>query len=140
MMQENYRISSNGGFTLIEIMLVTVIIGILAGMVVVVFAGQATDARVRTALGDIKLYESALDMYALDHNDKYPSSLDALVSGEKQYVRDLNKDPWGNPYNYMKPGTKHPRSYDLFSSGPDGVKGTEDDVAQWLMADKKADE
>jgi len=140
MMQENSRYSSNGGFTLIEIMLVTVIIGILAGMVVVVFAGQATDARVRTALGDIKLYESALDMYALDHNDKYPASLDALASGEKKYVRDLNKDPWGNPYNYVKPGVRHPRSYDLSSSGPDGVKGTEDDVAQWLMGDKKVDQ
>ncbi|PCJ62452.1 MAG: type II secretion system protein GspG [Candidatus Hydrogenedentota bacterium] len=136
MMQDRKQNTHNGGFTLIEIMLVTVIIGILAGMVVVVFAGQATDARIRTALGDIKLYESALDMYALDNNDKYPPSLDSLVGGDKQYVRDLNKDPWGNQYNYVKPGVKHPRSYDLFSSGPDGVKGTEDDVAQWLKTDQ----
>ena len=135
-MQDRKQNTHNGGFTLIEIMLVTVIIGILAGMVVVVFAGQATDARIRTALGDIKLYESALDMYALDNNDKYPPSLDSLVGGDKQYVRDLNKDPWGNQYNYVKPGVKHPRSYDLFSSGPDGVKGTEDDVAQWLKTDQ----
>lgn len=120
------------GFTLIELMLVTVIIGILAGMVVVVFAGNATSARIKAALGDISSYESALELYALDNNDQYPSSLNQLVSGKKKYLRDLNTDPWGNPYIYEKPGRKHPESFDLYSSGADAQKGTGDDVAPWL--------
>ncbi|MFP6597489.1 MAG: type II secretion system protein GspG [Candidatus Hydrogenedentota bacterium] len=105
------------GFTLIELMLVTVIIGILAGMVVVVFAGNATSARIKAALGDISSYESALELYALDNNDQYPTSLNQLVSGKKKYLRDLNTDPWGNPYIYEKPGRKHPESFDLYSGG-----------------------
>lgn len=120
------------GFTLIELMLVTVIIGILAGMVVVVFAGNATSARIKAALGDISSYESALELYALDNNDQYPTSLNQLVSGKKKYLRDLNTDPWGNPYIYEKPGRKHPESFDLYSGGPDGQKGNGDDVAPWL--------
>ena len=96
------------GFTLIELMLVTVIIGILAGMVVVVFAGNATSARIKAALGDISSYESALELYALDNNDQYPTSLNQLVSGKKKYLRDLNKDHRGNTYIYEKPERKHP--------------------------------
>jgi general secretion pathway protein G len=120
------------GFTLIELMLVTVIIGVLAGMVVVVFSGSATDAKINAALGDVASYQSALELYALNNNDKYPSSLAELASGKRKYIKDLNKDPWGNAYNYEKPGQKHPESLDLYSSGPDGEKGTEDDVAPWL--------
>ena len=120
------------GFTLIELMLVTVIIGVLAGMVVVVFAGNATQAKINAARGDIKMYESALELYALDNNDQYPAALNSLVNGKKKYIKDLNTDPWGNPYNYEKPGRKHPESYDLYSSGPDGQKGNGDDIAEWI--------
>jgi general secretion pathway protein G len=120
------------GFTLIELMLVTVIIGVLAGMVVVVFTGSATDARIKTAAGDIKMYETALDLYALDNNDKYPDNLSQLMSGKKKYLRDLNTDPWGNSYIYEKPGRQHPESFDLYCAGPDGQKGTEDDIAPWI--------
>lgn len=122
----------NAGFTLVELMLVTVIIGILAGTVTLVFAGRANEARINTALADIKTYENALDLYALDNNDKYPERLAQLTSSKKTYIRDLNNDPWGNPYIYEKPGRKHPNSYDLYSAGPDGQKGTADDVAEWL--------
>lgn len=125
--------SSNAGFTLIELMLVTVIIGVLAGMVVMVFTGSATDAKIRAASGDIKTYQSALDLFALDNNDQYPANLAQLASGSKKYLRDLNNDPWGNPYIYEKPGSHHPESYDLYSAGPDGQKGTEDDVADWNL-------
>jgi general secretion pathway protein G len=121
------------GFTLIELMLVTVIIGILAGTVVVVFTGSATDARVDAARGEIKMYESALELYALANNDTYPNSLAQLVPN---YIRDLEMDPWNNPYNYEKPGRKHPKSYDLYSSGPDGQKGNGDDIAEWIKNEK----
>ena len=123
----------NGGFTLIELILVTVIIAILAGMVTLSFRGTATDAKIRAALGDIKSYESAIELYALENNDQYPEQLTDLVTGKKQYLRELNKDPWGNAYVYLKPGAQHRESYDVFSMGPDGARDTEDDVAPWLM-------
>lgn len=131
----HHKRTHNAGFTLVELMLVTVIIGILAGTVTLVFAGRANDARINAALADIKTYENALDLYALDNNDKYPNALNALVNGKKSYIKDLNDDPWGNPYVYEKPGRKHPQSFDLYSSGPDGQKGTSDDVATWLKKD-----
>ena len=114
----------NSGFTLIELILVTVIIGILAGMVTLTFAGRAEEARVRAAKGDIASYTTAIDLYALDNNDKYPASLNDLISGKRKYIRELNKDPWGNAYVY----TKKESSYEVSSSGPDGSPNTPDDV------------
>jgi len=112
----------------------TVIIGILAGMVTLTFGGRAEDARMRATLGDIKSYESAIELFALEHNDRFPETLEDLVNDpDKTYVRDLNVDPWGNPYVYLKPGEYHKKSYDLLSMGPDGTLGTEDDVAPWLL-------
>lgn len=116
--------SDKSGFTLIELILVTVIIGILAGMVTVSFAGRAEDARKRAAKGDIASYGTAIDLFALDHNDKLPQSLQDLTSGKRQYVRELNKDPWGNEYVYKSQGAK----YEIFSAGPDGQAGSADDV------------
>ena len=123
----------NGGFTLIELILVTVIIAILAGMVTLSFRGTATDAKIRAALGDIKSYESAIELYALENNDQYPKRLSELVTGKKQYLRELNVDPWGNAYVYVQPGAQHRDSYDVFSMGADGVRDTDDDVAAWLV-------
>ena len=122
---------ANGGFTLIELILVTVIIAILAGSVTLSFQGRAEAARVNTALGDIKKYESAIELYALDHNDAYPNSLNDLMTDKKTYLRELNTDPWGNPYAFVKPGKAHPKSYDIFSIGPDHTEGTADDVVPW---------
>jgi len=120
---------NSGGFTLIELILVTVIIGILAGMVVTTFGGRVHETNVRAAKGDIATYGTAIDLYALDHNDNYPQSLDDLVNDPKRtYVKEVRPDPWGNPYNY-KPAT-NPRKadYEVWSSGPDGIPGNEDDV------------
>ncbi|HDP35156.1 MAG TPA: prepilin-type N-terminal cleavage/methylation domain-containing protein [Candidatus Hydrogenedentes bacterium] len=119
---------NTGGFTLIELILVTVIIGILAGMVMVNYGGRAREAQIRAAKGDIANLSTAVDLFALDNNDNYPSSLDDLVSGKRRYVRELQPDPWGNPYNYKPPTDILRADYDIFSSGPDGVPGTEDDV------------
>jgi general secretion pathway protein G len=128
------------GFTLIELILVTVIIAVLAGMVTLSLRGTAQDAKIRAAFGDIKTYQSAIDLYALEHNDQFPKTLDALVSGSKKYLRELNKDPWGNPYVYLVPGEHHTDSYDLFSMGPDGARGSDDDVAPWLDDPTKREE
>lgn len=127
------RHSGQSGFTLIELILVTVIIAVLAGMVTLSLRGTASDAKIRAALGDIKTYQSAIDLFALENNDQFPKTLDALVNGPKKYLRELNRDPWGNPYVYLVPGEHHRDSYDLFSMGPDGQRGTADDVAPWLL-------
>ncbi|MBI4560126.1 MAG: type II secretion system protein GspG [Candidatus Hydrogenedentes bacterium] len=121
----------NAGFTLIELILVTIIIGILAGMVVINVAGRAEEARVRRAHGDIATYQNAIDLYALDHNDKYPKSLNELMGGKRDYVRKLTKDPWGNDYVVVVPGKYRKNSYDLYSRGPDGIAGNGDDITSW---------
>ena len=124
---------SEAGFTLIELILVTVIIAVLAGMVTLALRGVAQDSKIRAALGDIKSYQTAIDLFALDHNDQFPKTLQELVSGKKKYLRDMNKDPWGRPYVYIVPGQHYPDSFDLLSLGPDGQQGTADDVAPWLV-------
>ena len=119
---------ANGGFTLIELILVTVILGILAGMVVVNFGGRVQETQIRAAKGDISAYGTAIDMYALDHNDTYPKTLNDLVGGRRNYVKEIRPDPWGNPYNY-KPATSALKAdYQVYSSGADGVPNTADDV------------
>ena len=123
---------AEGGFTLIELILVTVILAILAGMVTLSLRGTSQDAKRRTALADIKSYGTALDMFALDHNDNYPKALSELVSGSKKYIKELNKDPWGNDWVYLMPGERYPDSFDMFSMGPDGQRGTADDVVPWV--------
>ena len=113
--------SERSGFTLIELILVTVIIAILAGSVTLVFRGRTDQARFSRALQDIQVYYSAIDLYALDHNDKLPASLQDL---EGRYVRSVKNDPWGNPYVYEKKGD----TYQVICCGPDGSKGGGDDV------------
>lgn len=136
-----------GGFTLIEIMVVVVILGILAALVVPQVMSRPDQAKVTVAKGDIKAIAAALDMYKLD-NFSYPSTqqgLEALVSrpsGSPQprnwnadgYLKRLPKDPWGNEYQYLAPGTKGP--YDLFSYGADGKPGGSElnaDIGNWEL-------
>ena len=135
-----------GGFTLIEIMVVVVILGILAALVVPQVMNRPDQAKVTVAKGDIKAIGAALDMYKLD-NYAYPSTqqgLDALVEkpgGNPQpknwnrdgYLKRVPKDPWGNEYQYLSPGTKGGQ-YDLYSYGADGKQGGSDlnaDIGNW---------
>lgn len=135
------------GFTLIEIMVVVVILGILAAIVVPRLTDQPERARVAKAQQDIRAVESALQLYKLD-NFYYPSTqqgLEALVTkpgGDPParnwkaggYLTRMPKDPWGNPYQYLQPGLKG--DYDLFSLGADGKpggEGTDADVGNWNL-------
>jgi general secretion pathway protein G len=132
---------TQGGFTLIEIMVVVVILGILAALVVPQVMSRPDQAKVTVAKGDIKAIGAALDMYKLD-NFTYPSTqqgLDALVkkpSGNPQpknwnrdgYLKRLPKDPWGNDYQYLSPGTQG--QFDLYSFGADGKPGGSDLTAE----------
>lgn len=133
------------GFTLIEIMVVVVILGILAAIIVPKLTDQPEKARQAKAHQDIRAIESALELYKLD-NFYYPSTqqgIEALVtrpSGDPQaknwkaggYLPRLPKDPWGNPYQYLQPGTKG--EFDLFTLGADGKPGGEGpdaDLGNW---------
>lgn len=133
------------GFTLIEIMVVVVILGILAALVVPQVMNRPDQAKVTVAKGDIKAISAALDMYKLD-NYSYPSTqqgLDALVQkpgGNPQpknwnrdgYLKRVPKDPWGNDYQYLSPGTRG--QYDLYSFGADGKQGGTElnaDIGNW---------
>ncbi len=132
------------GFTLLEIMVVIVILGVLASMVVPNILGNKEQADTQKAISDIIALENALDMYKLENNF-YPSTqqgLDALVqkpSGSPEpksyrsngYIRRLPNDPWGNPYQMLSPGEKG--AIDVFSVGPDGQAGTGDDVGNWNL-------
>lgn len=129
------------GFTLIEIMVVVVILGILAAAVVPKIMSRPEQARIEKAKHDITSLESALNIYKLD-NYNYPSTdqgLEALVtkpSGSPQprnyksggYIKKLNKDPWGQAYLYLYPGTHS--ELDLYSLGPDG-QPSDDDIGNW---------
>ena len=122
------------GFTLIEIMVVVVILAILGTLVAPQILGRIDEARVTKAKNDLRLYESALDLYRMD-NFKYPTTdqgLDALVHKPNDpnlknyrtegYVKQLQKDPWGHDYVYVAPGTNG-APYDLLSLGADGQPG-----------------
>jgi len=132
---------SNGGFTLIELILVTVIIGILAAMVVPVFGGRISESKMRAAKGDIAAYQSAIQLYALDNDDTYPKSLKDLANpgAGRVYVKEVNKDPWGNDYLYV-PGTDAKiANFKVYSAGPDGIPDNDDDVTSQTDVSTKRD-
>ncbi|KMN11519.1 type II secretion system major pseudopilin GspG [Pseudomonas helleri] len=140
------RASTQRGFTLIEIMVVVVIIGVLGAIVVPQFMSRPDQAKVTAAHTDIQAISTALEMYRLD-TFNYPSTqqgLEALVTrptgtplaknwNPQGYLKSLPVDPWGTPYQYLNPGT-HSAGYDLFSFGADGVQGGEGfatDIGNW---------
>jgi general secretion pathway protein G len=110
------------GFTLVELMVVIVIIGLLATIVIINVMPAADRAAVTKARADIATLEQGIDMYRLDHL-RYPTAdegLPALVSGE--YIRRLPDDPWGNAYLYAVPGPDG-APYRIASLGADGREG-----------------
>jgi general secretion pathway protein G len=132
------KIKSLRAFTLVEMMLVVVIIGILAALVIPKLAGQGERARNTAAYADINGgIKSALGQYEVD-NGFYPKSLQDLIvqpgnakNWHGPYLDKLPLDPWQNPYIYYYPGKHNQGSYDLLSAGPDGKEGTDDDIVNW---------
>ena len=142
--------ASQRGFTLIEIMVVVIIIGLLAAVIVPQVINKVDEARISKAKADIQSLETALTMYRLD-NSKYPTTdqgLQALVVQPTDpsirhwriggYLQRVSKDPWGNDYGYTFPGT-HGREYDLFTLGADGQPGGDGvnaDIGNWNIGDQ----
>jgi general secretion pathway protein G len=135
------------GFTLIEIMVVVVIMGIMAALIVPKLMGRTDDARIIAAKQDIATIMQALKLYKLD-NQRYPTTeqgLQALVTkpttgpaadGWKTggYIDKLPKDPWGNPYQYLSPGIHG--EIDVFTLGADGQPGgvgNDADIGSWEL-------
>jgi general secretion pathway protein G len=134
------------GFTLIEVMVVIVIIGMIGGAVVTNVMSNLEKASFSKAVQDINGLETALTMYKMD-NYKYPNTEQGLEALAEEtdieplprkfpnggYVKRLENDPWGNEYQLLNPGENG--DIDIFSMGPDGEAGTEDDIGNWNLGD-----
>ncbi|EKN4146625.1 type II secretion system major pseudopilin GspG [Yersinia enterocolitica] len=130
------------GFTLLEIMVVIVILGILASIVVPNLMGNKDQADRQKAVTDVVALENALDLYKLD-NSRYPTTEQGLVAllnkpridpipknyRDGGYIKRLPDDPWQNAYQILSPGEHS--TIDVFSMGPDGQVGTDDDIGNW---------
>ena len=137
------RLNRQRGFSLIEIMVVVVIMGVLAALIVPNLMGRPDQARAIAARQDIGSLMQALKLYRLDHG-RYPNNeqgLNALMgaegasqAGRQAYLERLPNDPWGTPYQYLNPGVHG--EVDVFSLGADGRPGGEGkdaDIGSWLQ-------
>lgn len=134
----------HAGFTLIEVMVVLLIIGIMASIVAPNIMGNQEDAKLQKAAVDIQQLESAVEMYKLK-NSQFPTTeqgLEALVTEptieplprnypQGGFIKRLPEDPWNNPYVLISPGEMG--QIDIFSNGPDQQPGTDDDIGNWNL-------
>jgi general secretion pathway protein G len=134
--------NKRSGFTLVEMLLVLVILGVLAAIVYPKVAGRGEQARVTAAQTQISAFKTALDLFEAD-NGYYPKGRNGLqdlvvkprdaTNWRGPYLENIPKDPWNNDYTYECPGKHNVASYDIMSMGLDGRANTEDDVVNWQV-------
>jgi general secretion pathway protein G len=134
--------AGRSGFTLIEVLLVLVILVVLAAIAVPMYQGIGERAKLNAAQTQVGLFKSAIDNYQMTVS-QLPTTLDDLVTrpgdakASKRWAGpyiEVNKeliDPWDNPYQYTAKGTKNQGGFDVWSLGPDGQNGTDDDIGNW---------
>ena len=130
------------GFTLIELLLVLVILAVLGAIVAPKFTNRSKQARETAAKTDIANLEVALDSFEID-TGRYPTNTEGIEALLKEptntkddwkgpYLkRGVPLDPWGKEYYYKQPGQHNEYGYDLYSAGPDGITGNDDDITNW---------
>ena len=142
------RNRKNSAFTLVEILAVTLLMAGLVGMAALGIASNVKKGKMRTATAQIGAFDHAISLFEMECGS-YPTNLQDLVTAPSSKCKDYPKegylskkdiplDPWNNDYNYRKPGTHNPSTYDLWSSGPDGEDGSGDDIGNW-KADTSSD-
>lgn len=131
---------NNRGFTLIEVLVVIVILGLIAGLIIPRITGRVDEAKVETTKIQMKAVKDALEQYKLD-NGIYPTTeqgVKALVEKPvtppipprwRQYLDKMPQDAWGRDFLYLSPGINRP--FELRSMGADGKEDTEDDIDVW---------
>ncbi|MEA2725173.1 MAG: ral secretion pathway protein [Gemmatimonadales bacterium] len=138
----SHSVRHRTGFTLIEILVVIIVIGLLAGLVGPRILGRVSEAKTATARTQVELIGVALDNYRLD-NGAYPTTEQGLAALQEKpgqepaspnwrgpYLKKATPlDPWGRPYSYTSPGEHSPTGYDLWTMGRDGQPGGEEDNA-----------
>lgn len=134
----------SSAFSILELLLVLVILGILAGIVGVRFVGQSGKAKVTATKSQLSNLATALSNYEIDMG-QFPSTQEGLKAlreapsgvDEGDYSKGgylekaIVNDDWGNPWQYRYPGTKNEHGYDLYSYGPNGKEGGDDDITNW---------
>lgn len=134
------RHSRRTAFTLIEVLLVLIILVVLSSLAISQFGGVRERANIDAAKSQIGLVKSGIEAYRLYAN-QYPTRIEDLwekpsdsTMAEKwagPYLEKLVEDPWGNAYVYQQEGKNNVGKYDLWSNGPDGKNGTDDDIGNW---------
>ncbi len=136
----HHSLRRKSGFTLIELMLVLVILGVLAGIVGPRIVGQGERARIQATKTQISNFGTALSAFEVDNGyfPKGKNGLQDLLTAPRNtttwkgpYMEKIPTDPWDHPYVYDCPGKHNPNSFDLMSTGPDGKVGGDDDITNW---------
>ncbi|MBR1587816.1 MAG: type II secretion system protein GspG [Kiritimatiellae bacterium] len=133
--REQIERAAKAGFTLMEVMVAVMIVGLLTALAVTNVGRYMRRANITATQQQIETISNAIITYQMDHNSKLPETLDALTEGDDPIIEKGNmKDAWGNDFQYEKLGKKR---FKLTSAGPDEEFGTEDDLSN-IDTDKKS--